>query len=67
MWQDYHSVISIDDATRILAEEGTRARIIAGGTDLMLEMERGVRKGINTLIDVTRIQGLDQIKIDETT
>ena len=65
MWQDYHSVISIEDAIRILAEEGQGARIIAGATDLMLEMERGVRKGIRTLIDVTRIDGLDQIKMDE--
>ncbi len=65
MWQNYHSVISIDEAIRILAEEGPAARIIAGATDLMLEMERGVRKGINTLIDVTRIDGLDQIKLDE--
>src|SRR4030042_5271532 len=65
MWQDYHSVISIDDVTRILAEEGTQARIIAGATDLMLEMERGVRKGIKTLIDVTRIDGLNKIRLDE--
>jgi xanthine dehydrogenase iron-sulfur cluster and FAD-binding subunit A len=65
MWKDYHSVISINDATRILAEECSKARIIAGATDLMLEMERGVRKGIDTLIDVTRIEGLDQIKLDE--
>ena len=65
MWQDYHSVISIEDATRILADEGTEARIIAGATDLMLEMERGVRKGIKTIIDVTRINGLDQIRLDE--
>ncbi len=65
MWQNYHSVISIEDATRILADEGSQARIIAGATDLMLEMERGVRKGITTLVDVMRIQGLNQIKQDE--
>ena len=65
MWQDYHSVISIEEATRILADEGKEARIIAGATDLMLEMERGVRKGIMTIIDVTRINGLDQIRLDE--
>jgi xanthine dehydrogenase iron-sulfur cluster and FAD-binding subunit A len=65
MWKDYHSVVSIVDVTEILAVEGPQARIIAGATDLMLEIERGVRKGISTLIDVTRIQGLDQIRLDE--
>ena len=52
MWQDYYSVISIEDTIRILADKGQEARIIAGATDLMLEIERGVRKGINTLIDI---------------
>lgn len=65
MWRDYHSVISVEDAIRILGDQGAQARIIAGATDLMLEMERGVRKGINTLIDVSRITGLDQITLDE--
>ena len=65
MWQDYYSVVSTDEAIQILAEQNTQARIIAGATDLMLEMERGVRKGINTLIDVSRINGLDQIRLDE--
>src|SRR4030066_418255 len=65
MWTDYHSVVSISDAVKILAEQGTEARIIAGATDLLLEMERGVRKGIKTLIDITRVQGLDQLTLDE--
>lgn len=65
MWQDYYSVLSIDDAVRILANQQDQARIIAGATDLMLEMERGIRKGINTLIDITRIKGLDHIQLDE--
>jgi xanthine dehydrogenase iron-sulfur cluster and FAD-binding subunit A len=65
MWRDYHSVLSIDEATQILADHGPTARIIAGATDLMLEMEREVRKGIDILIDVTRIEGLNQIKLDE--
>lgn len=65
MWQDYHSVTSVEETTQLLTEMGAEARIIAGATDLMLEMERGVRKGIHTLIDISRIAGLDQITLDE--
>ena len=65
MWRDYFSVTSIAEVLQILAERGERARIVAGATDLILELERGVRQGIDTLIDVTRIPGLDQIVLDE--
>ncbi len=65
MWHEYTNAISIDDVIKILGEKRERARIIAGGTDLILELERGVRTGIDSLIDVSRIPGLDQITIDE--
>jgi xanthine dehydrogenase iron-sulfur cluster and FAD-binding subunit A len=65
MWNNYLSVTTIDEALHALGEQGERARIVAGATDLILELERGIRKGIETLIDVTRIPGLDQITIDE--
>lgn len=65
MWKDYYSVCSIDEALSLLNQYGEKARIVAGGTDLILEVERGVRKGIEVLIDITRIAGLDQITLDE--
>jgi len=65
MWQNYYSVTSVDEVLQILAERGARARIVAGATDLILEMERGVRKGIDTLIDITRVPCLDEIALDE--
>lgn len=65
MWQEYIGATRVDEVLQILAEKGERARIIAGATDLILEMERGVRKGIETIVDVTRIPELDQIVLDE--
>lgn len=65
MWEEYINATSIEQVIEALSEKGRRARIVAGATDLILEMERGQRKGIETLIDVTRIEGLDQITYDE--
>lgn len=65
MWHEYINATSTDEVVQILAEKRERARVVAGGTDLILELERGARKGIETLIDVTRIPQLDQITIDE--
>ena len=65
MWHNYFTVATADEALRLLSEKGERARIVAGATDLILELERGVRKGVDTLIDITRVPGLDQIRLDE--
>jgi xanthine dehydrogenase iron-sulfur cluster and FAD-binding subunit A len=65
MWNEYINVTSIEDALKILGEKGERARIVAGATDLILELERGVRRGVETIVDVTRVPNLDSITIDE--
>lgn len=65
MWKNYYSVTSIAEALKILSDNGANTRIVAGGTDLILELERGVRKGIDTLIDITRVPNLDEIVMDE--
>jgi len=65
MWNEYISASSIDEVLRILAGHSERARVVAGATDLMLELERGLRPGIETLVDVTRIPDLDNITLDE--
>lgn len=64
MWNDYYCVGSLAEALQIMADKGSRARIVAGATDLILEMERGVRRGIETLVDITRIPNLDRIYQD---
>jgi xanthine dehydrogenase iron-sulfur cluster and FAD-binding subunit A len=47
-----------------LGELSEHSRLIAGGTDLLLELDRGVRPEIDTLIDISRIPGLDRIEMD---
>jgi carbon-monoxide dehydrogenase medium subunit len=65
MWKEYINAATTNEVLQILAQRGASARIVAGATDLMLEMERGARSGLETLIDVTRIPGLDRISRDE--
>ncbi len=63
MWKHYYSVASLTEALEILAEYKERARIIAGGTDIILELERGQRQGVEVLVDITRVPGLDSITL----
>ena len=64
MWKTYYSPTSIEETLRLLAEYGREARIVAGGTDLLVEFRHGIRSA-PVLIDVTRIQDLDRIYLDE--
>lgn len=64
MWHTYYTPTSIDDVLTLLARHGAEARLVAGGTDLLLEIERKVRAP-GVLIDVSRIGGLDEITLDE--
>ncbi len=52
---------SLEDALEVLAAHAPSARVIAGGTDLLLELSRGVRDGIDTLVDLSVLEGLDTI------
>lgn len=60
----YETPKSIGQALDLLAAYGSRARVVAGATDLLLEIDRGIRPAVDTLIDLTRIAGLDTIWLD---
>ena len=63
MWTRYYTVSTLAETLQLLAEYRERARVIAGGTDILLEIERGQRPGVEVLIDITRLHGLDQIEL----
>jgi carbon-monoxide dehydrogenase medium subunit len=60
---EYLEPKSVHDAARYLAEYGTRARILAGGTDLMVQMEIG-RHTPEAIVYLGRIPELRQITWD---
>ncbi|MGB2962969.1 MAG: FAD binding domain-containing protein [Anaerolineales bacterium] len=65
MWKEYINAASTKQVLKILAEKGEQARIIAGGTDLVLEMRQGSHQEIDTLIDISRIEEYDKITLDQ--
>jgi len=64
MWDKFITATSIDHALDALAQYGSDARIINGGTDLMLEIERKMRAP-RVVIDVSRVPGLDEIRFED--
>jgi len=66
MWNNYFIPTTLEETLQLLAERREKARLVAGATDLMLELERGVRKGIETVIDITRLPNLDRITSTKT-
>lgn len=63
MWDTYIQPRTLDEATQLLAQYGADARIINGGTDLLIEIERKIRAP-KILIDISRVPGLDTIVED---
>jgi xanthine dehydrogenase iron-sulfur cluster and FAD-binding subunit A len=61
MWETYFTPATLDEALALLTEHASEARIIAGGTDILIELERHQRQGVRFLIDITRIPGLDAV------
>lgn len=58
----YAAPTTVEEALALLADGG---RVVAGGTDLMIEMDRRISGEVKQLIDITRITGLDEISVVE--
>lgn len=67
MWKNYFSVTNLGEAFDLLAQHRESARVVAGATDILIEIERHQRPNLETLIDITRVPDLDTITFDGST
>ena len=64
MLQDYLIPETVEQALSYLQDNKGQARIIAGGTDLLLDLADG-KKEAGVLVDITRIPGLKKITMED--
>jgi CO/xanthine dehydrogenase FAD-binding subunit len=64
-WQQYQVASSLAEAVAALAAGPEQARVVAGGTDLMVQIERGrLLVAPPLLVDVTHLEELRGIAVD---
>jgi len=63
-WQNYYTPKSVAEAVDTLQRYDGQARVVGGGTDLLVEIRRGLHRPVEALVDVSRIPGLDSIEVD---
>ena len=57
MYQEYLCPVTVDETLHLLADRDGQARVIAGGTDLVLQLRRGERRA-RCLVDISHIYAL---------
>ena len=63
-WFEYARPGTVGEAVRLLSEHGEKARVLAGGTDILVQLRGGFRTA-EWVIDVKEIPALDEIAWDE--
>lgn len=63
-FKEYLQPQSIEEALKYLSSTSKSSAIIAGGTDLLLELRQGRHPAVDRLVDLSSIQSLKQIKED---
>ena len=61
---EYHMTETVPEILGILGQADGRAMILAGGTDLMIDLEEG-RKAASVLVDITRTKELHGIRQED--
>ncbi|HLE89565.1 MAG TPA: FAD binding domain-containing protein [Anaerolineales bacterium] len=63
LWQNYFLPKTLDEAMQALASAPRPLAPIAGGTDLLLDLEQGRHSPVQTLVDITEVKELLALEI----
>jgi len=64
-WRHYYTPATVAEALDILRRYDGQARVVGGGTDLLVETRRGLHRPVEAMVDVTHIDGLNAITTEE--
>lgn len=64
LWKQYYLAHSVEEALQLLSACAGEGRVIAGGTDLLLDLQQGRQASIDTLVDVNRITEMTTVEMD---
>lgn len=65
LWKTYAQPTSVEEALQQLSECEGQTAIVAGGTDLLLDMQQGRHPRVELMVDVSRIEELRGIELLE--
>ena len=63
IWKHYHQPKTVQAALRHLRDASGPSSVIAGGTDLLLDLQQGRHSPVHTLVDVTTIPEMNVLEI----
>ena len=61
---EYQRPETLDEAVRILAGAGEQGRVLAGGTDLIVQLREGRRPNVNLVVDVKKVAEVNELGFD---
>ncbi len=67
LWNHYYTPSTADEAVALLARYSGQARVIAGGTDLLVDMRADGDEPQEAFVDITRIPELSTLKNENGT
>lgn len=63
IWNHYYLPSTLNEAIELLSQAHGSARVIAGGTDLLLDLQQGRHPPVDTLVDVNQVREMQVLEM----